>query len=264
MLGTIVPTVREGLTVHTYISPGDGLEATTHILEFETQIVIVDAQYIVPYAAEANAFALELSKPITRVYVSHDHPDHWFGAAVFGAPIYALEATRDVIAAAGEAMASEAHGRLGDLVPAHAVVPTELVVRGEETIDGVTLAFDEVVGAESGALLVISAPALGLVFAQDLVYNNLHLYIAEGTLAGWADAVEVLKGRGYATILPGHGAPAGPELYDFVLAYLAVAEPLLASATGPDELKNGLIAAFPEAGGQALLDIQNGYIFAGR
>ena len=261
MFGTVVTTVGDGLTVHTYIAPSDGWHATSHVLEFATQLVVIDAQYVIDYAAEAFAYAQSIAKPITRVYVSHDHPDHWRGSAAFGAPIYALASTRDGIAAAVEAMADS--GQLGD-VPGKAVIPSRIVTVGEEVIDGVTVAFDEVMSAESATMLLVSVPALGLVFAQDLVFNSLHLFIAEGNLEGWVDAIMGLKAREFSMVLPGHGAPGGVELYDFVLDYLAVAQPLLDSATGPDELKKGLISAFPDAGGRGLLDIQSDIIFAGR
>jgi len=263
MLGTIVRTIREGLTVHTYIAPADGYQVTTHVLEFETQIIVIDAQYDSGFAAEAFAHARTLGKPLTRVYVSHDHPDHWRGSATFGAPIYSLASTRDSIASAveklaGSAAAGQAEG------PGPAVVPEFVVTAGEEVIDGVTVTFDEVVNAESSAQLVVSVSSLGLVFAQDLVFNNLHLFIAEGRLQGWADAITSLRSRGFRLIFPGHGRPGGVELYDFVVDYLARAEPILSAATEPDELKNALITAFPDVGGRGLLDIQNGVIFAGR
>lgn len=263
MLGTIVRTVRDGLTVHTYIAPVEGYQVTTHILEFETQLVVIDTQYDPALAAEAFAHAQTIRKPITRVYVTHDHPDHWRGAATFEAPIYALAATRDSIAAAVDALAASAAEGGGD-VPGPAVIPQRIVTVGDETIDGVTLSFDEVRDAESAVLLVVSVASLGLVFAQDLVFNNVHLFIAEGHLEGWRDAIEALKTRDYSVIFAGHGAPAGVELYDFVLAYLAVAQPLRESAAGPAELTNALIAAFPEAGGRGLLDIQASIMFAGR
>ncbi|MER3390691.1 MAG: hypothetical protein RJQ01_11755 [Microcella sp.] len=263
MLGTIVRTVRDGLTVHTYIAPAEGYEATTHLLEFATQLIVIDAQYDAGHAAEAFLHAQSLRKPITRVYVSHDHPDHWRGAATFEAPIYSLAATRDSIAAAVQALAASADEG-ADEVPGREVVPERIVTVGDEVIDGVTVTFDDVRNAESATLLVVSVESIGLVFAQDLVFNNLHMFIAEGNLQGWAEAISAFKARGFSVILPGHGAPGGTELYDYVLDYLAIAQPLLSSAAGPDELKNALISAFPEAGGRGLLDIQNAIIFADR
>jgi len=90
----------------------------------------------------------------------------------------------------------------------------------------------------------------------------LHLFIAECHLSGWRAAVEVLWAKNYTTVLPGHGAPGGPELYDFVLDYLDVAESALAASHTGQELKEALVSAYPNTGGVGLLDIQNSYLFA--
>jgi len=95
------------------------------------------------------------------------------------------------------------------------------------------------------------------------VYNNQHLFIAGGHLDGWEGTIEALRAKGYETILPGHGVPGGPELFDFVSDYLAVARPALAAAKNGDDLKAALLAAFPTAGGTVLLHIQNTYLFPG-
>ncbi len=261
MLGTIVTTPRDRVTVHSYTSPETGLAANTHIVELATQTIVVDAQYGRPYADEAAEYARGLGKPITRVYISHDHPDHYLGAASFAAPVYALEETRAAIEAAGEQTRAGMQATLGDFISDTLAAPTITVTDGEEVIDGVRFVFSAVRDTEAGTILVIALPDEGIVFAQDLVYNNLHLYIAESHLESWRSQVESLRAQGFTTVLPGHGAPGGAELYDFVLAYLDVATPALASATDAEQLKSELISAFPEAGGTSLLDIQNQYIF---
>jgi glyoxylase-like metal-dependent hydrolase (beta-lactamase superfamily II) len=261
MQGTLVATVRDNVTIHTYTSPESGLEVNTHIIELTEQLLVLDTQYGVPFAAEAAQFAATLGKPITRVYVSHDHPDHWFGAGAFDAPMYALAATRDSIAAGGEQMLANNRAAVGDFVPDHITAPSVVVEPGEEIIDGVRFEFMAVTETEAAAILVIALPDERIVLAQDLVYDNLHLFIAEGHLDGWHESVVALRDKRYVTVLPGHGAPGGPELYDFVLAYLEVAKLALASAGTGAELKDALITAFPKAGGVALLDLQNRYMF---
>ncbi|GAA1917934.1 MBL fold metallo-hydrolase [Microbacterium aoyamense] len=261
MNGTVEKTERATVTIHTYTSPESGLAANTHIIELATQVLVLDTQYGVPFAIEAAELAHSLGKPVTRVYVSHDHPDHFFGAGFFRAPVYALAETQASIAAAGDAMLAGNKVVAGDFVPDSVVVPGEIVAPGVEVIDGVRFEFTAVRDAEADVMLTIALPEEGIVMAQDLVYDNLHLFIAGGHLDGWANAVRALREKDYTTVLPGHGAPGGAELYDFVLDYLAGAAHALAAAADADELKSSLVAAFPDAGGVGLLDIQNGYLF---
>ena len=82
MQGSISVTDRGDVKVHTYTAPEDGLLVTTHLIELPAQIIAIDAQYGLPYAAEVVDYARSLGKPISRVYISHAHPDHFFGAAI--------------------------------------------------------------------------------------------------------------------------------------------------------------------------------------
>jgi hypothetical protein len=88
-----------------------------------------------------------------------------------------------------------------------------------------------------------------------------HLWIVERQFDGWTAVVEYHKQLPYVTILPGHGAPGGTELYDQVLDYLAAAKPILKDASSGEELKSRLIQRFPNYEGVALLDVQNIYLF---
>lgn len=261
MLGTINSLVRGEVIIHTYTSPESGLEANTHIVELPTQLLVIDTQYAVPFAAEAAAYAATLGKPITRVYVTHAHPDHFFGAAEFAAPVHALAATKSTIETNGEMILSNNRATAGDVLPDKVTAPTEVVIPGEIIIDGIRLELMEFTDGEARDALVIALPDQDVLIAQDLVYNNLHLFIAEGHLDHWLTVVGELRQRGFGTIVPGHGAISGPEVFDFVEDYLRAAKPILAEATGPDDLSARLIAAFPDAGGRGLLAVQNSYLF---
>ena len=74
-------------------------------------------------------------KPITRVYISHYHPDHLLGAAAFSAPLYALAEVIAKIDAVGDRVASEEHEKHPDAIPAHAEKPSQTVNPGLVAID---------------------------------------------------------------------------------------------------------------------------------
>lgn len=264
MQGTVTVTHGETATVHTYIAPDAGTFVTTHLIEMPSELIVVDAQYLLPFAREAAELARSLKKPVTRLYISHEHPDHFFGAAEFGAevPVYALPEIKDVIDARGDEQVSQARGQLGDLVPARATKPQRVVEPGEETIDGVRFEFRRVERAESETLLTIALPDESLLIAQDLLFNNVHLWIAERRFESWARTVAHYKRLPYQRLLPGHGRPGGPELYDRVLAYLTAAEPALDESTSGEQLKATLTKQFPDYDGVMLIDLQNDlYLF---
>ena len=83
MLGKLSLTQSQGLTVHTYTAPDDGWRVNSHIIELPSQLLVVDAQYLLPHAREVVAYAEQLAKPITRLYLSHYHPDHILALPLF-------------------------------------------------------------------------------------------------------------------------------------------------------------------------------------
>src|SRR5262249_13369968 len=152
----------------------------THIIETKNQLVLVDGQFLVPYAKAFREYADSLGKPIERLYLSHRHPDHWFGtgAAFSDVTIYALPETMSFIQEDGQASLS-AHWKRGGLAPDRIVVPEKAASPGEEIIDGVRYVFDRVTDAEIDFDLTIRLPDLGVYFAQDLIYSGTHLYLTK-------------------------------------------------------------------------------------
>ncbi|MGH3814586.1 MAG: DHA2 family efflux MFS transporter permease subunit [Pseudonocardiaceae bacterium] len=261
MQGTVTITDRAGVKVHTYTAPEQGLVVNTHLIELPTQLVAVDAQYGLPYAREVVDYAQGLGKPIARLYVTHEHPDHYFGASVFGAPIYALAEVKRAIEDQGDALAAQDHAQCGDFVPAQATKPGHVVKPGEQIVDGVRLDFRKIEGIEAAAVLTIALPDHGVVITQDLVYNKVHLFAAARRFDTWAAAIERYKQLPYDTVLPGHGAPGGRDLYDQVLDYLAAAKLAVEQATTGGQLKTTLTQRFRDYRGTFLLDIQNMILF---
>src|SRR5271163_4633178 len=113
MLGQMALTKTGNLTLHTYTAPEKGWCVNSHVVELSTQLLVVDAQYMLPFAREVASYAESLGKPISRLYISHYHPDHLLGAAIFPAPIYALPEVSAKIAAVGDRVASEEHEKHG-------------------------------------------------------------------------------------------------------------------------------------------------------
>ncbi len=102
MTGTWTITRRSPISIHTFTAPGEGWLANSHIVEFPLQLFVVDAQYTLPFAGEVVSYGAKLNKPLTRLYVTHYHPDHLLGATAFKAPLYTLSSVADKVAAVGD------------------------------------------------------------------------------------------------------------------------------------------------------------------
>src|SRR5271156_4767718 len=113
MPGTWTITRNSIAPIHTFTAPEDGWLVTSHIIELPSQLLVVDAQYTLPFAREVARYAVGLGKPLTRLYVTHYHPDHLLGAAVFDTSLFALESVAAKIGNVGDRVAREEHEKVG-------------------------------------------------------------------------------------------------------------------------------------------------------
>ena len=255
MNGMVTVIDKGAVRVHAYTAPDDSVNVTTQLIETPARVIAVDAQYVLAYADEVVAYATGLGKPLDRVIITHAHPDHYYGAARFGAPIHALAAVRDQIAAQGDGQ-----DPTGAAVPVADVTPTVVITPGSEVIDGVRFVFEAHTGGEAADELVVKLPEQGVLVAQDLVYHHVHLFLGNNDVAGWQQAVDKLAADdGYDTVLAGHGLPAGPEIYAELRRYLTDARALLGD--DGDAYKKAITDRYPSYGGPFLIDIANRYLF---
>jgi glyoxylase-like metal-dependent hydrolase (beta-lactamase superfamily II) len=90
--------------IHTFTASEDGWLVNSHVIEFPSQLFVIDAQYTLPNGREVVRYVRGLQKPLTRLIVTHYHPDHILGAAAFDDPLYALESVAEKIVAAETAL----------------------------------------------------------------------------------------------------------------------------------------------------------------
>ncbi|MGW3570513.1 MBL fold metallo-hydrolase [Streptomyces sp. NPDC000941] len=255
MDGTVTVIDKGAVRIHSYMAPDDSLNVTTQLIESPARVIAVDAQYSLAYADEVVPYVKGLSKPLDRLIVSHAHPDHFNGAARFGAPVHALAAVRDQIAAQ-----ADGQDPTGAVIPSVDITPTAEIVPGTEVIDGIPFVFEAHHGGEAADQLVIKLPEQGVLVAQDLVYHAMHLFLGNNDITGWAKAVDDLAAQpAYDTVFCGHGLPAGPEVFDEMRRYLADAGELLGD--DGEAYKQAIVARYPAWGGTVLIDIGNQYLF---
>src|SRR5262249_37657083 len=89
----------------------------------------------------------------------------------------------------------------------------------------------------------------------------VHVFIAEKAFDTWLTGLQHYEELRYTQILPGHGTPGGPELYERMRHYLVTARDLFSKSEDGDDLKARLIAAFPGFTGTAMLDHQKRFLF---
>jgi glyoxylase-like metal-dependent hydrolase (beta-lactamase superfamily II) len=251
------------VTIHSYMSGPKSSLNTTQIIETKNKLVVIDAQFVRPFAKEVVSYIKSLKKPVERVIVSHAHPDHWYGLEFFqDYPIYSLKETRQVISKVGDAMIKANKPRMGDMITDIKVVPSHIVKEGKDTIDGLEYVFKKVVDAEAGVQLVIKIPKLKVLIGQDLFFKDTHLFIGQGAFDGWLKVLnELKKDKNNRYIFVGHGKPTDNLIFDDMIEYITTAKEIYSRVNNGKELKKQLVAKYPDLKAAFMLDISNKFLY---
>ncbi|MBF4472566.1 hypothetical protein [Flavobacterium sp. HJJ] len=255
---SVIQSVKtKKISIYTVVAPPEMFTNTTHVIELPHELIVVDGQFFAPYAQEVKKLTDSLHKPITRFYISHDHPDHYlgFGDAFPNVPVYALEETKEGIEKSGQQVLEQRQKQFGPIIAKSLNRPTHVQKTGKEVIDGVTFIFEESLNNEDAASLVIKIPEIKANILQDIVYNKTHLFIS-GNTEGWRKAIKKEESeKKYTLILPGHGKPTDPSIFQTDLKYLDFVDKTLESSKSKEEYKAKLLAEYPDYGGDHLIDI---------
>jgi glyoxylase-like metal-dependent hydrolase (beta-lactamase superfamily II) len=247
--------------VHTYMSPVSMFANTSHVIELQNELIIVDGQFFTPYAFELKKITDSIGKPVSRFYISHDHPDHYigFGDAFPDVKVYALSETMASIEKNGQSVLEQRQAQFGPMIAKKLNKPSIIQKSGTETINNVKFIFEKSLNNESAVSLIIKIPELGVYIAQDIVYNNVHLFI-EGDTKGWESALKKIIGdTKYKTILSGHGKEGGIDLLYNNLNYLSDANRTIKDSKNKEEFKQTMLKKYPLYGGEQLIDIYLNY-----
>jgi glyoxylase-like metal-dependent hydrolase (beta-lactamase superfamily II) len=98
------------------------------------------------------------------------------------------------------------------VIPLKAERPSLLVTPGEETIDGIRVEFLQLQHAETEDALMLGLPDQDIFITQDLLYSQVHVFVAERAFDTWLEGLRAYQAQSYTRLLPGHGSPGGPEL----------------------------------------------------
>lgn len=231
---------KPGGTTHSFVTDEDGV-VTIHVIEGPDGLIIVDSSSGIEWSSEIRALAETLGKPVSAVFLSHDHPDHISGLPAYeGLPIFTTQGIKDNAVAAPWP------------VPANWDA-VETIEEGPQQLAGLALEIRVYKGAEALEQIVIEVPELDTAVVQDLVYSNAMIFPGMDR-PGWVRTLEDLKGSLNATtLLVGHGYPSSRgelgEQIDFIADY----DELVAASDGPKDLAERLKRRWPQRLAQGFL-----------
>jgi glyoxylase-like metal-dependent hydrolase (beta-lactamase superfamily II) len=250
------PAGSSKLQVQVLTASPDGFLVDATLVSGEKDAILVDADFTLADAHRTAAAILDAKKNLTTVYVTHFHPDHYFGLVVLKqafpkAKIVALPATIAEIKKTWQAKVKQWQPLYGDAIPSKPIVPSPLAGK-TLTLEGETLEIHGGVQGDSPNNSYVWIPSAKTVITGDIVYHGVHPWTAEtnaAARAAWLKTLDDLSALGATTIVPGHKDPKLKDDatgIDQTRAYLRAFDEALATSKTPDELEAKMKAKYPD------------------
>jgi hypothetical protein len=270
-IGAILISQFGAVKIHSYLSPPDGFNVNTQLVEGPNAVVIFDGQLLLPYADEVASYVQTLGKPVDRIILSHAHTDHWSGLQVLterfpGARVFALDGIADQLRARGQARLDSFRPIYGDRIATRVTVPTETITEGKQRIDGITYDFKRFIDAESDLQLAALMPEQKVLMAFDLVFSpNEHVFTVADHFDHWMMVLDQLAAlQGYDTITIGHDTPVHHSAIESTIAYIRRAKEIHAASADAKTYSESLKAAFPDRRLASVVDFSAKLLYAAR
>ncbi len=205
--------------------PSDHVNA--YIVELENSLVIIDSTIALSSARGLRAQAEALNKPIEAVLLTHGHPDHYTGLAVFDdLPRFSSQGALDFARREDVTKAPIATMLLGEDYPKVRVFPDEIVKDGEKvTFGDVSFRFTDLGPGESDSdgMWVYEAGGATHAFVGDAIAKDCHCFFRDGHTTQWLGILDRLE-REFDSATQfhiGHGsASAGTAAIEWQRGYI--------------------------------------------
>src|SRR6202795_3829781 len=249
---------QHGFSIKVFTSPDDQFWTNSVIIEGTHEVMLVDAQLTKTNAESVLQEIKETKKPLSTIYVTHEHADHFLGLEVFREAyprvrIVANSAVVDRINKVYQDKIDKWKKILGSGATSHVVAIEKLDDSFIKFENSKIEVLKNIQGdTDENTMLWISGQRI--LIAGDVVFNNMHVYTAEtdGTArVRWLSSLKTIRALKPSVVIPGHskvGAPLDSSTaVDFTERYLLAFEEELRKAKDADSLISSMKEQFPSA-----------------
>src|SRR6476620_5945323 len=247
---------QHGFSIKVFTSTDDQFWTNSVIIEGTHEVMLVDAQLTKTNAERVLQEIKETKKPLSIIYVTHEHADHFLGLEVFreaypGVRIIANSAVTDRINKVYQEKIDKWQKILGSAASSRVVTISKF--------DGNFIEFEnskiEVlkhIRGDTDQNTMLWIPGQRILIAGDVLFNDMHVYTAETDSKArgkWLNSLQRIRELNPSVVIPGHskvGAPLDASTaVDFTENYLLVFEEELKKAKNPDSFIDTMKERFP-------------------
>src|SRR3984893_14652026 len=258
---------QPGFSIKVFTSPDDQFWVNSVIIEGKHGVMLVDAQLTKTNAEKVLEEIKETKKPLSIVYITHEHADHFLGLEVFkeaypGVRIIATDPVVNRIGMIYQEKLDKWKKILGSGATSHAVVISRFDGNSIE-FEGAKIEVLKNIQGDTDENTMLWIPGQRTLIAGDVLFNDMHVYTAETDSKArgkWLNSLQKIRELKPSVVIPGHskvGAPLDASTaVHFTGNYLLVFEEELKTAKDADSLVNTMKDNFPSS--DLLLAIERG------
>src|SRR6266853_516041 len=257
----------QAFSIKVITSLDDQFWTNSVIIEGKHEVMLVDAQLTKTNAERVLREITKTHKPLSIIYITHEHADHFLGLEVFKEAypkvrIIATSAVVERIAQVYQEKITKWAQLLGSGATSH-VVAIGKVDGPVITFENSQIAVVKNIQGDTNENTMLWIPGQRILVAGDVVFNNMHVYTADTDSKArgkWLNSLQKIRELKPSVVIPGHskvGAPLDASTaVDFTRNYLLVFEEELKKAKDGDGLINTMKEKFPSS--DLLLAIERG------
>jgi len=249
---------QQAFAISVVTPAGDQFWVNSIVIEGNHEVMLVDAQLTRTNAEKVLQQIKATKKPLSTIYITHEHADHFLGLEVFkdaypAVRILANSSVVDRINKVYQEKLDKWKGILGSNATSKIVAISKFDDNFIEFDDSKIEILKNVQG-DTDANTMLWVPGQKTLIAGDVLFNDLHVYTAETDVTArkrWLDSLQRIRNLKPAEVIPGHSkvgaAIDATSAVDFTERYLLIFEEELNKAKAPDDLVRAMKERFPSA-----------------
>ena len=246
------------LSMKVFTSLDDQFWVNSTIIEGAHEVMLVDAQLTKAGAERVLRQIKDTRKPLSLIYLTHEHADHFLGLEVFrdaypDARIIANSAVVDRINKVYREKLEKWKNILGSDATSHVVAISKFDADFIE-FESSRIEILKKVQGDTDENTMLWLPEQRALIAGDTVFNGMHVYTAEtdrNARKNWSSTLKKIRELKPLVVIPGHSKVGAPldaiTALDFTERYLLVFEEELKKAKDPESLVKAMKDDFPSA-----------------
>jgi len=246
------------LSTKVFFSDENGFEVASVIVMGKNDAVLIDAQWTLSNAHRVITEILETGKNLKTIYLTHAHPDHYFGAGVIAAAfpkarVVAIQSEADIINKQFFGKIEHWEGVIGAHNVCRVATKIEPLKENHFELEGQRLEIMTKVMGDMRYNTMVWIPSIKTLVASDVLFNQAHPFTCELTKQErkqWIADVDKIEKMGAEVIIPGHQKPGmqfDKSSLDFTREYVAATEDELARTDSVAEFYLAMLKRFPQA-----------------